>query len=347
MYETLIPSPDTLPVHWMWFEILLIFTFFIHMILMNFIVGGSLLTTWDLFRGKLETKASKSIPTLIALTINFGIPPLLFVQVLYGHFFYTSSVILAVPWILVIPILILAYYAAYVFTKNMERYRLVSRIGLIISSIFLLYIAFMFVNNSTLSVRPERWNLYFLDPAGNNFNWGEPTLWPRFLHFIFAAIAIGALGRAVFYRFSNIDEKDKSFQVERNLKIFGWITLLQFVIGTWFWLSMPGPVWRQFMGENLAGTILMFLGWLGAILILFAAFKGRFGLAMIFGIHQVLVMVLIRDISRRAYLQDVFHPSELDYVREVLPLLAFLIVFIIGIAIIFYMFRLRNNTKAS
>ncbi len=118
MYESIIPTADTIPVHWLWFEVLLIFTFFIHMILMNFILGGSLLTVWDLLRGKLEKKASGSIPTLIALTVNFGVPPLLFVQVLYGHLFYTSSVMVAVPWILVIPVLILAYYGAYLFVKK-------------------------------------------------------------------------------------------------------------------------------------------------------------------------------------------------------------------------------------
>jgi hypothetical protein len=47
----------------------------------------------DLLTGKLEKKASGSIPTLIALAVNLGVPPLLFVQVLYGHLFYSSSVV--------------------------------------------------------------------------------------------------------------------------------------------------------------------------------------------------------------------------------------------------------------
>ena len=85
MYDSIIPAADTIPVHWLWFQVLLIVTFFIHMILMNFLLGGSLLTLWDLFRGKLEKKASGNIPTLVALTVNFGVPPLLFVQVLYGR----------------------------------------------------------------------------------------------------------------------------------------------------------------------------------------------------------------------------------------------------------------------
>ena len=148
MYESIIPTADTIPVHWLWFEVLLIFTFFIHMILMNFILGGSLLTVWDLLRGKLEKNASRSIPTLIALTVNFGVPPLLFVQVLYGHLFYSSSVMVAVPWILVIPVLILAYYSAYLFVRKSERAPAWSKGALVVTSLFLLYIAFVFVDLS-------------------------------------------------------------------------------------------------------------------------------------------------------------------------------------------------------
>ena len=154
MYYAIIPTADTIPVHWLWFEVLLVFTFFIHMILMNFMLGGSLLTIWDMITGKLEKKASGSIPTLIALTVNFGVPPLLFVQVLYGHLFYSSSVILAVPWILIIPILILAYYCAYLFTKKIDKAPIWAKVGLVVTSLFLLYIAFILVNNNTLAIQP-------------------------------------------------------------------------------------------------------------------------------------------------------------------------------------------------
>jgi len=257
MYDSIIPTADTIPVHWLWFKLLLLFTFFIHMILMNFILGGSLLTVWDMLRGKPEKQASGSIPTLIALTVNFGVPPLLFVQVLYGQFFYSSSVMLAVPWILIIPILIVAYYGAYVFVKKPDSAPGWSKAGLVVTSLFLLYIAFIFVNNNTLAIQPEGWGIYFENPGGWNLNLEEPTLWPRYLHFIFAALAIGALGRAIAYRFSRIDDVEKGNQIKRNLKIFGWITMIQMGIGTWFWLSMPPEVWKIFMGGSLLATILM------------------------------------------------------------------------------------------
>jgi hypothetical protein len=347
MYDSIIPTADTIPVHWLWFQVLLIVTFFLHMILMNFLLGGSLLTVWDLLRGKLEKTASGSIPTLVALTVNFGVPPLLFVQVLYGHFFYSSSVMIAVPWILVIPVLILAYYMAYIFVKQVDKVPVLSKGALIFTSLSLLYIAFVFVNNNTLAIQPDRWGIYFQDPGGWNLNLGEPTLWPRYLHFLLAALAIGALGRAIAYHFSKMKKKEKEGQIKRNLKIFAWITLIQFAIGSWFWLSMPESVWKIFMGESFFATALMVAGWLLALLILHSAFTGRIISAMVLGGLEVLVMVIVRDLARGAYFKDIFHPSQLENVGEVSPLIVFLLVFVVGLLALFYMIRLIFKSKTT
>mgnify|MGYP006284629557 CR=1 FL=1 len=345
MNEILIPSPDTIPVHWIWFQVLLVVTFVIHLVLMNFILGGSLLTLWDMYRRKQDQPASSGIPTLIALTINFGVPPLLFVQVLYGHFFYTSSVAMAIPWILVIPVLILAYYGAYVYVKNTDRAPGWSRAGMISSSVLLLYIAFIFVNNSTLALVPDRWAVYFDDPSGWNLNLGEPALFPRFFHFLVAAIAIGALGRAIFFQYAKKGEANRAQEVKRNLKIFGWMTMLQVAVGTWFWFSMPKEIWMLFMGKNLYATVLMIIGWLGALGILHAGFAGRLWQGIVLGLLQVVIMVLIRDVVRQGYLGAYFHPGELENVREISPLIVFLAIFLVGGFAIYYMIRLMLQPK--
>lgn len=345
MYDSIIPTADTIPVHWLWFQVLLIFTFFIHMILMNFLLGGSLLTVWDIFTGKLEKKSSGSIPTLVALTVNFGVPSLLFVQVLYGHLFYSSSVMLAVPWILVVPILILAYYGAYIFVKRSDKAPVLSKAALVFTSLSLLYIAFVFVNNNTLAIQPDRWGIYFKNPGGWNLNLGEPTLWPRYLHFLLSALGIGALGRAIFYRFSKMEAGEKEGQIKRNLKIFAWITVIQFAVGTWFWLAMPKTVMLTFMGGSFFASAMMVTGWLLALLILHSAFTGRLTMAMILGGLEVLVMVIVRDLARLAYLEDVFRPSQLENVGESSPLVVFLLVFVVGLLAIFYMIRLISKSK--
>jgi hypothetical protein len=45
---------------------------------------------------------SHRLPTVMALLINLGVPPLLFAQVLYGRALYTSSVLIGAYWISVI-----------------------------------------------------------------------------------------------------------------------------------------------------------------------------------------------------------------------------------------------------
>lgn len=345
MYESIIPSVDTIPVHWLWFELLLILTFFIHMVLMNFLLGGTLLTAWDLLRGKPVKKASGVLPTLVALTVNFGVPPLLFVQVLYGHLFYSSSVMVAVPWILIVPILILAYYAAYIFVKKAETAPRWSKGALLFTSLSLLYIAFVFVNNSTLAIRPERWGVYFDNPGGWNLNLGEPTLWPRYLHLVLGALAIGGLGRAIYYSFSKMDAPEKQKEIKGNLKIFGWITLIQLGVGTWFWLTMPEHVWKTFMGGSMFATIVMGISWIGALMILHSSFTGRLKLSIFLGGIQILLMVLVRDLARAAYLDQVFSPAQLENVKELSPLIVFLLVFVIGLVAIYYMITLIFKPK--
>jgi hypothetical protein len=136
-------------------------------------------------------------------------------------------------------------------------------------------------------------------------------------------------------------------QVKRNLKIFAWITVIQFAIGSWFWLSMPEPVWKIFMGGSFFATGMMVAGWLLALLILHSAFTGRLKAAMILGGLEVLVMVIVRDLARGAYLKDLFQPSQLENIGELSPLIAFLLVFIIGLLALYYMIRLIFTSKTS
>lgn len=339
--NTLVPIPDTIPVNWWWFQILLLFTFLLHVLLMNFILGGSLITLWNLIRKKNPSEESLSLPTLVALTINFGVPPLLFVQVLYGHLFYSSSVMMAVPWILVIPILILAYYGAHIFSHRLAKAPKLAKISLGVTAAILLVIAFIYVNNNTLALTPEKWGTYFDKPGGGRLNLDEPTLFPRYLHMVIGAIAIAGLGKAAWFKFSKkAPEEIRSAEIKSGLKIFGWVTLAEMAVGTWFWLALPGDIWQLFMGKNIIYTILMTVNWLLALMILHSAITGRFWQSLIVGLVTVALMIVIRDLVRHAYLGDVFSPKSLAVTGEASPLIAFLAVFVIGLLSLYYMIRL-------
>lgn len=341
MHPSVLTTADTLPVHWLWFQVLLLLTFVLHLLLMNLILGGSLLTVWESVFRKRPMEAAGSLPTLIALTINLGVPPLLFVQVLFGKLFYTSSLVMAVPWILVIPILILAYYGAYLYVKKIDRAPIWAKGGLIVSSLFLLYIAFMWVNNSTLAVVPERWQVHLANPGGGNFNLSEPTLLPRYLHFIIAALAVASLGKAVYFYFSKKQgAEDKQLGIRRYLKLFGWFSLVQMGIGVWFWLSLPKDIWMLFMGRELVHTVLMLIGWLAAIGMIWFSFKGKLMASLAHGLLVVALMAVIRELVRSAYLKDLYSPAQLEVVGQYSPFIAFLLVFAAGLLLLYYMIRL-------
>ncbi len=142
-----------------------------------------------------------------------------------------------------------------------------------------------------------------------------------------------------------MDEKEKLTEIKANLKIFGWITLIQLGVGTWFWLSMPENVWKTFMGGSMFATIVMAISWIGALLILHSSFTGRLKLSMVLGGIQILLMVIVRDLARAAYLDQVFSPSQLENVKEFSPLVVFLLVFVIGLVALYYMITLIFKPK--
>ncbi len=99
------------------------------------------------------------------------------------------------------------------------------------------------------------------------------------------------------------------------------------------------------MGKNIYATVLMIVGWLCALGILHAGFTGRLLQASLLGIVVITTMVLVRDFARLSYLGAHFHPRDLENAKEASPLIVFLIIFIIGLASIYYMIRLASKPK--
>lgn len=341
-----IPTPDTIPVNWWWFQVLLLVTFLIHIILMNFMLGGSLISLWYTFRGKSITAESKSIPTLIALTINFGVPPLLFVQVMYGQFFYTSSILIGVAWLLIIPMLILAYYGAYIYVLRYANKQTLAKVSFTIASVLLLIIAFVFVNNNTLMLQPGLWEVYFSNSKGTFLNLSDITLYPRYLHFVVGAVAIAGLGMASYYHFRiNVDDELRIRQRLAGIRIFSIATMIQVIIGFWFLVSLPRDIMMLFLGDNLYYTILIAIGIVLGITAIIISTKGLYWPSIINALAILLVMIVLRDLVRHAYLGDIFSPADLTVERQFSPLIAFLAVFAIGLASLYYMITLMLKSK--
>ncbi|HKI80103.1 MAG TPA: hypothetical protein VKA04_00515, partial [Pseudodesulfovibrio sp.] len=204
---SLIPMAEPIPIHWAWFDILLITTFAAHVLFMNAMLGSAAIGLVRAVRGqgKLIRAVGMKLPPLLALTINLGVAPLLFLQVNYGNFDYVSSVLMGGWWLAVVFVLLYSYYGFYLYKFKYETLGSGMRAALFGSSLLgLVYVGFMFSNNMTLMLRPEGWQPYF-DGYGGFLNWRDPALYPRFLHMMIGALAVGGLFVALLGRHQKND----------------------------------------------------------------------------------------------------------------------------------------------
>jgi hypothetical protein len=168
MMQTIpIPHVDPLPLPgpvWL-FTLLLLVVFTLHVAAMNSALGGGIWALWNYLRGRhsehpfsrrLANELSAMLPSFLAFTVTLGVAALLFVQVLYGNFLYTSSILIGALWLMVIPLVMVAYYGFYYFSYTAEKGKGIAGCVLAISVCVLLCIAFIFVNNMTLMLSPER-----------------------------------------------------------------------------------------------------------------------------------------------------------------------------------------------
>ncbi len=351
--QAVIPAMDPIPLpapFWL-FKILLVLTFVLHIVAMNFLLGGGVLAAFARFRAgnnefyqRLFQDVSRKIPSLMAATITLGIAPLLFVQVLYGQFFYSSSVLIGWPWFFVLILLTVAYYGFYLVSfKNQSRSNAATGWVMLLSVFLIFLIGFIYSNNLTLMGTPEAWTAkYFASPSGWNLNLGEQTLMPRFLHFFVASLAIGGLfiGAIGLFRWQK-DREYARFLVRFGGRWFMFVTMAQFVIGIWFLIALPRDLMMLYMGGNALATTALLVGVVGGLAAIFLMSEAlrkddpRTGFYLASGLAVVVVafMAIMRDVLRDAYLAQFFNPANFVVQTQWDVMILFFVLFLAGVGL--------------
>jgi len=341
----LLPAPETLPAAWGWLHGLLMVTFPLHLLAMNAMLGTAALSLLARLKGgpldlRLARELAKVLPVLIALTVNLGVPPLLFAQVLYGPLLYTSSVLMAVFWLGVPLSLLAAYCAAYLYAYRFAAPGRWGFVPIALALALLFGIAFVFTGNMTLMLEPGRWSAYFGNRGGTLLDLGSPMFWPRYLHNVVGALAVGGLfvavwGRARAGREPQVGER----AVRLGLKVFTRLTLAELLLGAGFLLSVPRPVRGLFLGGSPVATGLLGAGALLAILALAAGVRGRVILCAGLTVPLLYLMAFMRDVLRAGILEPVFGPEALKVAPQTGPMVLFLAILVAGLAVIVWMVR--------
>lgn len=257
-----IPQPDPVPQpapSWLLWCLLLV-TFVLHLLPMNFVLGGSLIAALARVRGqapgreharRLSRWIGKAMPVAVAAAITFGVAPLLFLQVIYGRLFFTSSVLMAGFWLAVVPLLIVGYYGAYLVSmKGVSRWG-TSLIVVWLLVIVFLTIAFVYVNNMSLMLNPNRFvELYRADGRGLQLNLADPSLVPRYLHMVLGALAVAGL--AIVAHGAWVRARDEAFGTWAMRHGASWCagaTAINMIVGFWWLLVLPRPTLIEFMSR--------------------------------------------------------------------------------------------------
>lgn len=198
------PTPDPIPIPapvWL-MKTLSLLTLTLHFIAVMILVGSLILVIYHQVRGR-QTKSSthltasnviaRRLTVLMTFTINLGVPPLLFLQVLYGQSVYSSSVLIGTLWFAVIFLLMAAYWLLY-RTQAWIADGKAAWIPALISLILVMIIGRIYTMNMTLMLRPEVWNaMYQASPSGLLEPKGDPTMTPRWLFVMSGGLVFGGL----------------------------------------------------------------------------------------------------------------------------------------------------------
>jgi len=354
-----IPDPDPigLPAPAWLLTFLLLLTFTLHILAMNLTLGGTVIAAVSDFIGsrraderyrRLARDIVSLLPITLAATITLGVAPLLFIQTLYGQFFYTSSILMAWPWLAVVPLVIVAYYGIYLYAWQGERLgdrRIWVGAG---SALLLMVVAFLYVNNVTLMLTPDRWqDIYASHSNGLFLNGEEGTLVPRLFHFLVAAPAVAGAALMVYALFvkSRSPEGYSTWAARLGALWFLVPTVIQAALGPLFLFRLPSTVRDPFIGDDTLQTVLLMAG-IGAavlgLLAMVAALRLRNplppglagGLCLV---ASVSLMSITRHFVRDEYLSPRFSTGDLAVDSQTVLIALFFAALLGGVAVVGYM----------
>jgi hypothetical protein len=113
------------PAPWWFVQFFKALGFTLHMVPMNLWYAGLLIALLLHLRGSEQgrhfaRRLLQQMPILVALGVNFGIVPLLFIQLAYYKVFYPATILMAWFWLAIIVLLIPAYYGVYAYAWGLR-----------------------------------------------------------------------------------------------------------------------------------------------------------------------------------------------------------------------------------
>lgn len=299
--DRLIPPPDAfgLPAPWWLLLGLLNLTFLIHLAFMNFVLGGSIVQAIALCLPRLRLRAKRDSasaeaetnntgnlvirviavmwPVALSFTITTGVAPLLFVQVLYGQFFYASTILIGATWLSILAFLLAAFYLGYALQSMLKRetWGRAWRAGVAISiALSVLAVAYLLTANAVLMIEPARW-WDVRTELEHPLNPWRGTLLPRYIHNVVTASVVTGLWIVWAARLRrDLSPVDREALVRLGMRIGAWSAAVSSAIGVWYYFAMAPVAQRSLHSYGKWCGVGWLTGVLFALLAMVAMFRG-------------------------------------------------------------------------
>ncbi len=281
-------------------KILLVFLFLLHILFVNFMVGGVTLSfifeILGLSRKRydyLANEISKTVTVNKSLAVVLGVAPLLVINLAYTTHFYAATSLTGYTWLLIIPLVIVAFLLTYLHKYTWDSWsgqrKLIHLTVAFMSLALFWFIPLIFLSNVNLMLFPARWP----DVQGFMSALLLPNVLTRYLHFMLATIAVSALFAVGYFGRKKypLEEKLPGFRREEIKYTFYMVafvaTLMQFIVGPINFLSLPVH------GMSFKVYLWFALGILSALLVMLYVWRELKKNDALVGVNFWVVIVLL------------------------------------------------------
>ncbi len=322
-------DPAGIPSHPIIFLVLGVLTWALHIAAVQVMLGASALTLYGAFSRdahwrRLAAAMITTAKVAVSVAIVLGVAPLLFVQVIYDPFWYTSNV-LSARWVIgFIVILILAYLAMYAFyyrNPKLASQPTRSAWQMVASLVLMLVVGWIMHVLSYQMLLPEQWMGWYapngnINPGGQSLHAYSVT---RFAFFILLSVAVVAAWLFAYRRYLMGRPGEDAGYIAWLLPLAHRLMLAGGVLAV-----ASGALWLATLPEKMAWFATSAWVWASAIALLTAAFfprllgnkldQGLWGYAP-FGIGAVALIVVAaaREALRFITLLGTHGYDALDY----------------------------------
>ncbi len=233
-------------------KIILVLVFLAHILFVNLMVGGSLLTVFFEILG-LSSKKFDSLAKRIAQTITvnkslavvLGVGPLLCISLVYTTHFYSANALTGYAWISVVPLVTLAFLLTYLHKYTWDKWvgsakRMHVFVGLSTVILFV-SVPLIFLTNINLMLFPDSWQ----EIKGFFSSLRVGNVFPRWFHFLSASLAITGLflswwlGRKAYPVEQVLEGFTRPYLRRLFLRVAFYVSLAQLLFGPLVLFTLP------------------------------------------------------------------------------------------------------------